>query len=299
MTINLSQFVDDLKVYADISEVEFNAATVGGFLDDFAQVLPESIITIRTTTESLETREVNFRYTTREGNDDVIDPIALLRRTNRIAADDTRVNALIDDLAGTFPVWWGIDVSVGRGFQKVWAFLRDGGAPLDDVLALTSMPASAAQYVAHLRRFGLQRVNIIAVDPRNRTVNLYSPILSPGDLGRNAVADLLTDLGLALPDEEELVRNGETVEYYYTFSWDRPGVRRVCFAMNPPRERFPTHWHPLAERFLQRAPFQGGRDGFIYNTTYGETGSGYLKMETDYTGDANEFWDRLSRPDGS
>jgi hypothetical protein len=295
MTVDLSRLMKDLEIYADISEVRFDDSTVESFLGDFEKVLPESIITVRTTTEILDAREVNFRYTTREGDDDVIDPIALLRDTGRIAASDVRVNRLVDELAETFPVWWGVDVSVGRGFQKVWAFFGGGGVPLVDILKLKSLPESVVQNAAHLRKFGMRRVNIIAVDSRNQTVNLYSPIIPPGDLGRDVVVDLITDLGLVLPGEEELQRNAEAVEYYYTFSWHRPGIHRVCFAMNPPREEFPTHWHPLAEKFLRHAPFQGGSDGFIFNTTYGKGKAGYLKMETDYTGDAKEFWSRLSR----
>jgi hypothetical protein len=61
---------------------------------------------------------------------------------------------------------------------------------------------------------------------------------------------------------------------------------------------YPTHWHPLAKRFLEESPSPARNRNFIFNTTYGSQ-AGYLKIETDYTEDSTGAIFRFWNPDGA
>ncbi|MFF8880800.1 aromatic prenyltransferase [Streptomyces flaveolus] len=290
-TTDLSRFRTDLIRYAKIADTEFNAEAVDPLLDHLGDLYSSGMITVRTTTEDASKRSVNFRYATHKIPHNAVERLesaGILKRSGR------QVECLADELIRTFPLWWGVDSSVGHGFEKIWAFFEDG-VPLDNILALDHLPEAVRENRDHLIRYGLEKVYIVGLDFRNQSVNLYSGIAKGGHFTPGEVRSLMSDLSYQIPTEEELRRNADTFQYYYTFTWDSPAVRRLCFAMTASMETFPAHWHPLAEKFHKQAPVLPDQRALIFNTTYGPKG-GYLKMEADYTGTAAttifDYWDK-------
>jgi hypothetical protein len=221
-------------------------------------------------------------------------PVAIAREHGLLPESTHPLNGLLDEVTERIPLWWGMDASVGRGMEKVWAFFEQPLA-FDDIAALKNAPPSVHN---HRERFTRARINtflIMGMDFRNNTMNLYSEMLTPGYFTRDDVAEMIRDMDSPLPDDEKLGRDTEAINAYYTFDWDSPQARRLCFAIPSTEEDFPSHWHPLAARFAAEAPFQAAQRGLIFNSTYGPTG-GYMKMEADYTGDAASrvfgYWNR-------
>lgn len=278
---DLVQFRADLKRYADIAEVDFNDRAVEQLVDVFAEQFATGTITVRTTTHDASRRSVNFRYMT---PDMPHDPVAIAREHGLLPDSTHPLNKLLDEVTEKIPLWWGLDASVGLGMQKVWAFFEQ---PLefDAIAALENIPASVRNHRERFTRARINKFAILGMDFRNNTMNLYSEMLTPGYFSRDEVAEMIRDMESPLPSDEELGRDTENINTYYTFDWDSPAARRLCFTVPSTGENFPCHWHPLAARFATEAPFQAAQRGMIFNTTYGPTG-GYMKMEADYTGDA-------------
>ncbi|MCF6523710.1 aromatic prenyltransferase [Streptomyces sp. JJ36] len=282
MPTDLVRLVSDLRKYADLAEAPFDEAAVRKVIDIFPDLYAHATIGVRTTNHPVGQRDVNFRYV----SDVPHDPVERLTRAGLLIFEGHPIESLLTEVVETFPHWWGLDSAVSHGFEKLWAFFT-GGVPLDDILALRHLPESARAHGKHLARFGLDRVFVLGMDFHHRSVNLYSPMQPPGSLSPVQVADMLGDLGLPLPDEEELRHDARAVQYYYTFSWEHARVHRLCFAIGAGPEDFPVHREPLLGRFAAEAPIAGEKRNFIWNTTYGP-GAGYLKMESDYTGVAAE-----------
>lgn len=288
---DLARLRADLKTYADIAAVKFNDRAVDHMLDLFGDLYVDSCITVRTTTERPEKRDVNFRYMTPyvEHN-----PVARLREAGVLEESGRPVDLLTDEVIDTLPVWWGVDVSLHRGFQKVWPFFHELPT-LHDVLNLKHIPDSLRRFGDRLDSLGLDKFAIMALDFRNETMNLYTEMLKPGRFDRDQVISMIGDVEDGAPSEEEVARNRDVVSCYYTFDWRSDSPRRLCFAMTSSQADYPTQWHPLAKRFCDEAPVLYPEPQLIFNTTYGSN-AGYLKLEADYTGNAGSdvfnYWDR-------
>ena len=111
--------------------------------------------------------------------------------------------------------------------DKIWV-VSDHGIALTDLLTLPSLPRSVAAARDHFERTGMDRVGLIAMDFTYQTVNLYSPVFAPGTISETAIRAMLTGLGFAGPGPEEMRLNAEAFDFYQTFSWDEPGIRRLC-----------------------------------------------------------------------
>ncbi|MFD9287520.1 aromatic prenyltransferase [Streptomyces sp. NPDC060030] len=279
---NLVQFRADLLKYAEIAEVgHFDDRLVARVVDTYAEQFATGTITVRTTTHDVTDRNVNFRYMT---PDMPHNPVEIARSSGLLPRGADEVHSLLDEVTEKIPVWWGLDASVGRGVEKVWAFLEEP-ASFDDIAALRNLPRSVRAHRERFGKAGLDQFLIMAFDFRNNTMNLYSEMLAPARFSRDEVSEMVRDMNSPLPDDEQLQRDTEAFNVYYTFDWQAPTARRLCFAIPAAEGTFPTHWHPLAARFAAEAPFQAPLRGLLFNPTYGPTG-GHLKLEADYTGDA-------------
>ncbi|MFI6095758.1 aromatic prenyltransferase [Lentzea sp. NPDC051213] len=288
---DLVQLHTDLRKYAEIAEVDFNDRAVSEMIDTFNEQYATGTITVRTTTQNAAKRTVNFRYMTPELPHN---PVATARQKGLLKSSGHPVESMVDEVIDRLPLWWGVDASVARGMEKAWAFFEEPPT-FDELLELKYLPESVRNHRERFAKVRLERFCIMAFDFHNGSMNLYSEMLTPGSFTRAEVAMMIQEMDAALPSDEEIGRDTEAVNAYYTFDWDVPQARRLCFAMTASEENFPKHWHPLAERFAVEAPFQAEQRGLIFNPTYGPTG-GYLKVEADYTGDAGprvfSYWNR-------
>jgi hypothetical protein len=288
---DLAQFRADLQKYAEIAEVGFNGPAVDEALSAYREQFETGTITVRTTTESPSRRSVNFRYMTPELKHD---PVAIAREKGLFVPTGRPVELLAQEVTEKLPVWWGVDISVGNGFEKAWAFLENPPT-FEELVSLEHVPDSIRNHGERWARAGLDSFCIMAFDFRNGTTNVYSRMLAPGTVTQEAAEEMILEMKSPLPSDEELRRDTEAVNVYYTFDWVSPDAKRLCFAMTATEQTFPGHWHPLAARFKAEAPFKAEDRGLIFNTTYGASG-GYLKVEADYTGDAGPrvfgYWDK-------
>ncbi|MFJ6858955.1 aromatic prenyltransferase [Streptomyces werraensis] len=288
---DLARFLSDLEAYAELAEVDFNARAVEQVVDVFAEQFATGTITVRTTTHEASVRGVNFRYMHPELSHD---PVEIARAHGLLPEAEPLVLSLLSEVTGKVPLWWGLDASVGHGVQKVWAFFEQ---PLEfgDIASLENAPHSLRE---HRERFGEARIDRFAImgfDFRNNTTNLYSEMVRPGYFAQVDVASMIRDMRSHPADDEEVGRCREAINVYYTFDWNSPRARRLCFAVPSREGNFPSHVHPLAARFAAEAPVLTERRQLIFNPTFGAHGK-YLKLEADYTGDAASrvfgYWNR-------
>ncbi|MFE0188982.1 aromatic prenyltransferase [Streptomyces sp. NPDC058989] len=276
--LDLAKLRADLHDCAQAVEVPFNAPAVDRLLSTLADLCTDAWLGMRTTTRPAGRRDLNLRVCYRRP----VHPVPLLREAGLLTFDGHPMERLLDELVDAFPLWWGIDASVSGSVDKFW-LVFDNGVPLADVLALPHLPPAVRASQDHFERAGMDRVGLIALDFGHRTVNVYSPVFPPGTLTYATVTSLISGLGFPLPAEEELQRNTDAFDVYQTFSWDEPGVLRLCFPVRYTAADFPTHCHPVLKQFVETAPFAVDQRSFVHYTTYGPRG-GYFKVQSDYTG---------------
>ncbi|MFI0479694.1 aromatic prenyltransferase [Actinomadura sp. 9N215] len=226
-TNDTSALRNDLERYAEIAGVNFNCKMVDQVLTVFGDVYadPKSWVGVRTTTEPTGKRDVNFRYLNRSTEHDVVER---LRENGMVNFRGHPVEDLHSDIIARYSVHWGADFTVSHGCQKIWALLPES-VPVEDILGLPHLPEAARKHHSHFTRYWMDKVSLIALDFWNQSVNLYSGLLRPNQLTKYDVKELIESLSFAVPSDEELLRDTEALAAYYTFSWDYPGVCRLCF----------------------------------------------------------------------
>ncbi len=278
--LNMQVFKADLARFAEISEVSFNEKAVQDILDVFGDFYEEAIITVRTTTHPKGKRDVNFRYMEMWKPHN---PFEMLQTSGLLSLEGHPIEKVIPEVLDRFPVWWGVDVAVSHGFEKIWLFLKNV-TPLSDILTLSCLPPSVHNYREHFKTFAQDdALTIIGLDFKNKSMNFYPGNPPPGSLKTEKIAAMIADLDFAPLSDEMLQRGIHAANMYYTFTWDSPKVQRLCFVIPSPAEAVPVHWNPLFKNFVENAPFQTEQRMFAYNLTFGPTG-GYAKIEADYVG---------------
>ncbi|MGY2061647.1 aromatic prenyltransferase, partial [Nocardia gipuzkoensis] len=108
-------------------------------------------------------------------------------------------------------------------------------------------------------------------------------VFQPGRLDGADIATVLSEAGAAPAAAADLAALGsESYTIYWTFDWDRPGVRRVCFPRRFTRENFPVRLDPLLAKFVAQAPLvEPGPHGFTLYIAYGPA-ERYYKVQADY-----------------
>lgn len=287
-SFDLALLFSDMKKYAEISQVPFNDQAMHTTIDLFADVFSKEVITVRTTTHPQGKRDVNFRYMAPETPHD---PFERLQQAGLLTLEGHPIEKVIPEVMARYPVWWGMDVAVTHGFEKLWTFFEKP-IPLDDILSLTTLPPSVQNARAHFKKYAAGQVaTIIGLDFEHKSLNIYPGPFLPGTYTPDRITMVLKDLDLPVPPQEELEWVSKTLWFYYTFRWDSPQVQRMCFTVYTPAEGYPFHWHPLCKSFVEQAPIRAERKMYIYSPTYGRNGN-YLKIEADYQGRLETIFQR-------
>ncbi|MFB8275329.1 aromatic prenyltransferase [Nocardia colli] len=276
-------FRRDLREFARLAETRYDPVVVDAVLDALGERWADAWLAVRTTTHPAPVRQVSARFMNLPA---AADPVGKLRAAGLLDFVGHPMEELLAQVSAAVPVDWGIDVAVDRGVQKIWTAFPDL-ISVDRIVSFAGMPASARVHAEQLSRWGGGEIALMAVDFVNRTLNLYTQILAPGQLTATDMATILRELGFVAADEDELAAVGWPYTVYATFNWTTPNVQRICFPARYTAETFPAI-DPVLTRFVEGAPFAGpGPRGFAFYAAYGPT-ERYYKVQVDYTSAARQ-----------
>ncbi len=173
---------------------------------------------------------------------------------------------------------FGVDVGAASGLEKIW-FQFPNSIPLTEVLKIPGLPDGVKANVDYFKKHQLDLVKLIGVDIPAQTFNLYFFTVENGGITPQKSANLLSDLGLNVPNDEVLQHCARAVPLYHTFNWDSPQVQRVCFACHAPEAALVPKWDPIIDDFVDNAVTIAKRRTFMYNPTFCANGQNYTKIE--------------------
>ncbi|MFC9433600.1 aromatic prenyltransferase [Nocardia sp. NPDC057030] len=276
-------FRRDMREFARLAETRYDPVVVDAVLDALGDGWADAWLAVRTTTHPVPVRQVSARFMNLPT---AADPVGKLRAAGLLEFVGHPMEELLARVSAEIPVDWGIDLAVDRGVQKIWTAFPDL-ISVDRIVGFPGMPAAALAHARSLTRWGGGHIALMAVDFVNRTLNLYSQILAPGQLTAADIATILRELDFVAADEAELAAVGLPYTVYATFDWTAPNVRRICFPARYTAESFPS-MDPVLTRFVAGAPFAGpGPRGFAFYAAYGPA-ERYYKVQADYTSAARQ-----------
>jgi hypothetical protein len=277
---NLEELHNDIVKAAEVAGVPCDTEAVWKLLTTYEEFFASSAVSFRTTTKPSEQRELSVRYLELDKSHD---PFAIALEKGFIIPEGHPIEKVIPELQSRYPVrGYGVDIGSENGFEKIWPFFKVE-VPLEEIYTLSSLPPSIRNYAAHFRKFGFNKVGLLAVDFWNKTINVYFYANNQKPFVPEQIAEILKELGFGVPSAEELEHSSHALSIYYTFSWTSDFVERVCFVMAAPEELVPKHLHPMFAQYVDNVPIRSQRRIFFYNTTYATQGD-YLKIEADYRG---------------
>jgi aromatic prenyltransferase len=275
MSVTLDRLRSDLREYARLAQVDYNPAVTDPVFEALGELWTRSALGVRTTTHPTPQREVSVRLI----HPGEADPLGTLQRAGLLQIAGRPMEQLLEAVPASVPVRWGVDLSVSRGVQKAWLVFPQV-LSVAQTLGFPGMPESAQAYRDHLTRYG-DDVGMVAIDFAADTLNLYSRVFEPGGLTADEIAVMLGELDFIVPTDGELALLKRTFNLYRTFSWNSPGMRRICLPVRCTTDTFPTHLDPVLERFVHGAPFPRERGGFVFYAAYSEQDR-YYKVQAEY-----------------
>ncbi|GAA3856267.1 aromatic prenyltransferase [Streptomyces sedi] len=276
------------RVHADIEKaagllgVPCERAKVRTILDAYEEHVARSVIAFRVATGARNAGDLDCRLTMFPPD---TDPYATALAHDLTPKTDHPVGGLLGEIHRQFPVdTSGIDFGVVGGFKKTWSFFPgDALQRVEPLAELPSMPPALGENLEFLTRHGLaDRVSLVGIDYRHRTVNTYfgnapSVCFEPGTMRA-----ILREIGLPEPSERLLRLGREAFGIYTTFGWDSPRVERICFAaMTRDPLTLPVRIEPEIEHFLRHYPHEGDDRRSVYAITAAPDGE-YHKVQAYY-----------------
>lgn len=279
---DLTRLADDVRTFAELIGAPCDPAVVARTLETFAIGFRHCPIELRTTFKAGGPSDLSFRYVDPKGTHD---PWRLAVDAGVLSAGERPVDRLIPELQARFRIFgYGVDATAEYGLEKIWPFF-DKAYPLEDAFAVTALPPSMARSEPWLRRHGLTHLSIIAADFRSATTNLYFLIRDRSFYDQPRLAQMIAELGFAVPDGAVLARNAGAPIINVTYSWRSDAVERLCFyVLAPTAGEVPVDQHPMMRRVVEQAPVLGERMFVVGSAFY--AGGAYTKLEIDYTGNA-------------
>ncbi|MEV7346322.1 aromatic prenyltransferase [Streptomyces sp. NPDC093544] len=262
--------------------VPCSPATVGAILSAYGDTLARAVVAFRVATGERNSGDLDCRFTMLPPD---LDPYAVAVSNGLIAATNHPVAGLLGELHRGFPIGFsGIDFGVVAGFKKTWSFFPlDDLQPLSELAALESMPPSAAGNLGLFTRYGLaDRVSLVGIDYRSRSVNLYFGAAPAEIFTAAALTSILREAGLPAPSERLLRFATQAFGIYATLTWDSPKVERITIAaMTADPSTLAVTVEPAIEDFLKNAPYSTAGHQFVYAITAAPGGE-YHKLQSYY-----------------
>lgn len=278
-TPDYEAFCRDVETTARIAGTPADMTLVREILQVYWDHCSAGWLSFRTTNKP--DRELSVRYI-----DFTIphDPFAMALEHGYLTQNGHPVYKLMTDMAAQYPMLgYGVDVGADYGIEKIWPFVRKP-VPVDDLNSVPSMPASLRSYSDYFKKYNLKWTSLYAIDYRHKSMNIYFMFPEPR-LSTDQVAHMISDLGFAVPSQEELEVNTRVGALYYTFTWDSPRCERVSYAVpHAPASQFPMHWDPIFARMMRETPTLLNEKCGCIMTAYTPDHGHYLKIEMDYSG---------------
>lgn len=268
---------------AHLLEVACSRSKILPILTAYEDALAQAVIAFRVSTGARHIGELDCRFTVPKG----VDPYAIALSNGLTAETDHPVETLLSDIQRRCPIdSYGIDFGVVGGFKKIYSFFPpDDMQGLSTLVDIPSMPRSLAENLGFFARHGLDgdKVNLVAIDYPQRTVNVYFGKLPTEFLEPKTILSMLREINLPKPSEQMLKLGQQAFGIYVTLNWDSPKIERFCFAvMVPDPMAIPIRIEPKIERFLKSVQCDGADGRFIYYAAVSSTDVEHYKLQSYY-----------------
>ncbi|KUL39363.1 hypothetical protein ADL22_15975 [Streptomyces sp. NRRL F-4489] len=280
-SVDIDDIYSAIEYSARLLDLPLEPAKVKGALAAFEPAFTDSSVALRIATGARREKLMGYRYIKYTGD---LDPYDTALAEGLIEPGDHPADRLFQDVKERFPIeGTGGDFELAAGFQKIWCFFPSSRPqPLDELSQLPSMPPSVGEHLELLGRYGLRAASLFAVDYTSHTLNIYFDGLPEGTFAPDRVRELTAELGIPEPSADVLEQCAKAFAVYFTFSWEKPNIDRVCFpVLVPDPELVPTNLGPSITRFAQGVPFAGEDRKCIYATTLSAREI-YYKLEPFY-----------------
>ncbi|RII13471.1 Aromatic prenyltransferase CloQ [Streptomyces sp. YIM 130001] len=275
----LTELYAGVKDSAAILGVPVSQSRVLPVLGAYEDALDDALVAFRVATNKRHEGEFDCRFTVPR----TIDPYARARTTGLYVESGHPAERVLADVEAVCPVdSYGVDFGVVGGFRKIWAYFPgDAYQKLSALCDLPSMPVSLTENFDFFAERGLDdKVDLIAVDYRSRTVNLYFADF-PAELRRpDAVREVHRAVGLPEPSEQMTRFCANSFGFYATLSWDSPKVERISFSVKTHDPlALPGRLGPKIEMFARSVRYGLGDPKMVY-AAMTASGEEYYKLQT-------------------
>jgi hypothetical protein len=280
--VNFDQFYSEIEQVAEFTETPCSREIFQPVIEVYQQQFNGGVASFRTTTKPVGKRELDVRYI------DVMqphDPYQMALDSGLYVETGHPMESLMREIQENCPVLgYGVDLSVSRGFTKIWTLFREI-VPVENLLSLPSMPPAARNYTDLYAKHNLKRVSLIAMDFISHHFNMYFMFRNPETNLPDFAGNLISDLGFELPTVEEQGLFSHCGDVHFTFNWNTPNCERLSFVvLHTPETTFPKHLHPLLKRSVEDFPTLRDQRYASIQSSYSLKHGDYLKIEMDYTG---------------
>jgi hypothetical protein len=278
----LTDLYSAIEESAQLLDVACSRDKVWPILTAYEDTLAQAVIAFRVATGARHTGELDWRFTIPKD----VDPYTIALSNGLTIETDHPVGALLSDIRERCPINdYGIDFGVVGGFKKIWSFFPpDDMQQLSRLADIPSMPRSVAENLSFFARHDLDdKVSLIGIDYKHRTVNVYFGGLPAECLEPKTILSMLREIELPDPSEQMLKLGQEAFGIYVTLGWDSSRIERFCFAaMNPDPLALSVRLDPKIEQFVRSIPFDAADRRFIYYAAVSSTEGENYKLQSYY-----------------
>lgn len=275
------QLFEDFKTAVKTIDAPINEAAAIEMFNAFPQFFtnqPETALLMFRITSKAQ-RNVSMRYI---DYDTPHDAFSMAVDAGVITREGHPIEDLMLQTQEKVNMWgYGVDFSSALGFEKIWPFFDP--ITIDEAHKMPAMPQASHEHLDFYRKWGLLWMDVLALDFRAKTMNVYFPIKMPGHFSPEQLAELITDLGFERPSDQELALCTNNVAVYITYNWESLEPQRVCFTVPIPPHMDVPILDPVFEPFLTDVPLNTDAKGNTVALTFGKDFS-YYKLERDYNG---------------
>lgn len=230
----MSEAAEAERVYSAIEEaarlvdITCSRDRVWPILTAYQDVLPEAVIVFSMAGGRYPGLDFTIQVFGWHG-----DPYATALSHGLIGATDHPSGRLLADIRELVPTgMYAIDGEATGGFKKTYAvFQREDLQGMSTLADIPSMPRAVADNSALLARYGLNDMQMLSIDYKSSTVNLYLHNIPAESLKPESIQSMLRDMKLPELDERGLAFAKKSFAIYPTFDWDSSAVRRITFAV--------------------------------------------------------------------
>lgn len=226
-------------------------------LSAFGDVLGEDLVVLGVQSGERNAAELDYSFRVPAG---IGNPYPYALSKGFVTETDHPVGALLSDIGARIPVQeYFIDGGVVGGFKKLYAHFPRDLQPLATIADIPSVPDAVAENADLFARYGLDKVAMVGVNYRARTMNLYFQFDKENRPGPKAIGSMLGEMGMPESEEPVLQYVHKAMRANITLSWDSARISRVALAPPPSTgseaSDLPVPLEPHMERFVKQAPF--------------------------------------------